>query len=241
MIWLYGKHACFAAIQNNNRTIHSILVTNKDDAEEIKHLSDKKLNIRIQTKKELDQVLGRDAVHQGIAMQVSPLSYEDLSYLQTLDDTNQIVVILDQVTDPHNVGAIMRSCAAFGAKAIIEQERHSPKETGTLAKAASGALEILPRIHVGNIAQTLKQLQSMGFWTAGFSEQGNTYLPKADLKGKVALVMGSEGDGMRRLTKEYCDFHLKLPTAEFSTLNVSTATAVALYQVYIQHHEGRLS
>ena len=233
MIWLYGKHACYAAIQNKNRQIHKIVVTQKNEQDAVSKLLNTNTRIDMMGKKDLDNLVGRDAVHQGIAVQVTPLPYEDISYLKNLTEENQIVVVLDQVTDPHNVGAILRSCAAFGVKALIEQERHSPKETAALAKTASGALEIIPRIHVGNLSQSMKDLQSMGFWTVGFSEEAKEYLHKADLKGKIAIVMGSEGDGLRRLTEAKCDFHLKLPTANFSTLNVSTATSVALYQTFI--------
>ena len=233
MIWLYGKHACYAALKNKNRQIHKIVVTHKNERAHISNLVKKNTRIDIMVKKDLNHLVGRDAVHQGIAVQVSPLEYEDISYLKRVKDQNQIVVVLDQVTDPHNVGAILRSCAAFGVKALIEQYRHSPKETGVLAKTSSGALEIVPRIHVGNLNQSMKDLQDMGFWTVGFSEEAKEYLHKANLKGKIAIVMGSEGDGLRRLTEEKCDFHVKLPTENFSTLNVSTATSVALYQTFI--------
>jgi 23S rRNA (guanosine2251-2'-O)-methyltransferase len=233
MIWLYGKHACYAAIQNKNRQIYKIVVTQNTERDAVSKLLNSRARIEIMGKKNLDNLVGRDAVHQGIAIQVSPLGYEDITYLKNINDQNQIVVLLDQVTDPQNVGAILRSCAAFGVKALIEQERHSPKETAVLAKIASGALEIVPRIHVGNLSQSMKDLQSMGFWTVGFSEEAKEELHKADLKGKIAIVMGSEGDGLRRLTEAKCDFHIKLPTANFSTLNVATATSVALYQTFL--------
>jgi len=233
MVWLYGKHACYAAIQNKQRQIHRIVVTHKNEQDVVSKLVHTRTQIEIIGKKDLDHLVGRDAVHQGIAVQANLLDYTDLTYLETIEESDQIVVILDQVTDPHNVGAILRSCAAFGVKALIEHERHSPKETAALAKAASGALEMIPRIHVGNLSHSMKDLQAMGFWTVGFSEEAKEYLHQADLKGKIALVMGSEGDGLRRLTEEKCDFHVKLPTKKFSTLNVSTATSVALYQTFM--------
>jgi 23S rRNA (guanosine2251-2'-O)-methyltransferase len=140
---------------------------------------------------------------------------------------------LDQVSDPHNVGAILRSAAVFGAKALILTDRNAPSESGVLAKSASGALEIVPLIRVTNLAHTIKDLKDIGFWCVGFAETGTTTLDQIDLKGKIALVMGAEGDGMRRLTKDLCDFTVSLPTAaSFSALNVSNAAAIALYETF---------
>lgn len=229
MIWLYGRHSCLSALSNPKRQIHQIIVSDKfGDMPEFKGKK-----VIVKDRRYLDELLGKDAVHQGIAIQASFLPLHDLSYLEQFVEPNQIVVILDQVSDPSNVGAILRSCAAFGVKALIAPDRHSPKETASLAKTASGALEIVPRIQVGNLRQAIEELQKMGFWTVGFSEEAKGPLHKANLTGKIALVMGSEGEGLRRLTQENCDFHVNLPTAEFSTLNVATATAIALYQTYL--------
>ncbi len=159
----------------------------------------------------------------------------------TLDDlgavtnSQQIVMVLDQVTDPHNVGAILRTSAAFGVKVLVMQDRHSPSETGVLAKAASGALELVPIIRIPNLASAIQALQGFCFWTVGFAEKESKSIHTIDLKGKIALIMGAEGDGMRRLTKEQCDFSAYLPTVSaFSTLNVSNAAAIALYETYKQ-------
>eukprot|EP01037_Dinobryon_pediforme_P014768 gene14768-14898_t len=151
------------------------------------------------------------------------------------EDQNQRVVVLDHVNDPHNVGAILRSAAVFGAKAVIMTERHAPKESGVLAKSASGALEVVPMCIINNLAHALRELKELGFWCIGFAESGKKTLAELDLKGKTALIFGGEGDGMRRLTTDLCDFTVRLPSEEsFSTLNVSNAAAVGLYEVYRQ-------
>ena len=133
------------------------------------------------------------------------------------------------------IGAILRSAAVFGAKAVIMTERHAPKESGVLAKSASGALEVVPMSIVSNLAHALRELKELGFWCIGFAESGKKTLCELDLKGKTALIFGGEGDGMRRLTQDLCDFTVRLPCEEsFSTLNVSNAAAVGLYEVYKQ-------
>jgi 23S rRNA (guanosine2251-2'-O)-methyltransferase len=191
--------------------------------------------VQVTTKESLQSILPQGAVHQGIAFKVQPLQSLDLSDLLRSDEPNQILVILDQVSDPHNVGAILRSCAVFGAKALVLTDRNAPKESATLAKTASGAMEFVPMCFVKNLANSLKELKAAGFWCVAFAEEAKQTLAQVDLKGKIALVMGAEGDGIRRLTAENCDFYVKLDsTPTFSTLNVSNAAAIALYETYKQ-------
>jgi 23S rRNA (guanosine2251-2'-O)-methyltransferase len=233
MIWLYGRHACEAALKNKKRKVYKILLANEKDKSLLPNMQGQKIDIQIVDKRKFDDLFPKDAVHQGFAIQVDPLPLKHLEDLSNNKKENQIVVLLDQVSDPHNVGAILRSCAVFGVDALIIPDKYAPKETASLAKTASGSLEIVPRITVSNLSQAIKSLQKMGFWTVAFSEEAKEPLHKVNLKGKIALVMGSEGDGIRRLVGENCDFHVHLPATEFSTLNVATATSIALYQTYL--------
>ncbi|MEO3434978.1 23S rRNA (guanosine(2251)-2'-O)-methyltransferase RlmB [Inquilinus sp. CAU 1745] len=181
----------------------------------------------------LDALLPDGAVHQGVVLLAAPLAETDLYDLGRLteDRRSSVVVVLDQVTDPHNVGAILRSAAAFGADAVVTTERNAPEMTGTLAKTASGAAEYVPVIRVMNLARALRDLQEWGFWCVGLAEEGERTLSELAPTGKVALVLGAEGPGLRRLTRETCDALVRLPTSgPVGSLNVSNAAAVALYE-----------
>jgi len=234
--WLFGQHAVIEAIGNPERKVQRLVRVGgeSDDLPETA-ASGRPLPLWEPIDRHaLEQLLPEGAVHQGIAARVSPLP--DVDLLDICEEATSreaaTVVILDQVTDPHNVGAILRSAAAFGALAVILTERHAAPESGTLAKSASGALEHLPLVRVGNLVQAMEQLKEAGFWLAGLAAEGQTTLAGAKLSGKVGLVMGAEGPGLRRLTREHCDLLVRLPTGgPIAHLNVSNAAAVALYEL----------
>ncbi|MDR1208520.1 MAG: 23S rRNA (guanosine(2251)-2'-O)-methyltransferase RlmB [Holosporales bacterium] len=231
MVYLYGLHACFAALGNPRRKVERVWCTESvgrklDDTSFVASISAPQ-KYYISDKKKLDSLVNE--VHQGIVIQAHPLLTEPISIVKS--SKMDLVVVLDQVTDPQNVGSILRLCRVFGAGALIMARARSPAETGAIAKVASGALELVPRCIVSNIADGIRQLKEFGYWSVGLAEDSSQSIRELDFSGKIALIMGSEGAGIRRLTKELCDFTAFIPTsAEFSTLNVTTATAIALYE-----------
>jgi len=229
-VWLYGYHAVTAALQNPNRSIHRLLLGKETARELPPDLIPAGLSAEPADRAEFSRLLPPGAVHQGIAAFVSPLP--DLYEPDIPEKESSVVVILDQVTDPHNVGAILRSAAAFDADAVIVTQRNAPETTGALAKSASGALELIPLIYVSNLARTMDSLKRRGYWCVGMDGAAKQTLRDADLPRKVALVMGSEGYGLRRLTAQNCDFMVKLPISpRIESLNVSNAAAIALYDL----------
>ncbi|GHD58746.1 hypothetical protein GCM10017083_42170 [Thalassobaculum fulvum] len=237
---LYGRHAVQAALANPRRKVVAIRHTPQTADALAGILAGLPEGRRAELpapqameRADLDAGLPADTVHQGLVLKVEPLDDADLGDLiagwQGRDDV--LVVILDQVTDPHNVGAVLRSAAAFGASALIMQDRHGPPVTGTLAKTASGAVDAVPMARVVNLARAIRDLQEAGFWCTGLAEEGSTDLAEVDLRGRCGLVLGAEGTGLRRLTRETCDALARLPTCPpIGSLNVSAAAAVALYQ-----------
>jgi 23S rRNA (guanosine2251-2'-O)-methyltransferase len=223
-------HAVAAALANPARRLRRLVLTEDAEAALIARLpAPWPLQPERVDRGRLDHLLGRDIVHQGVALLADPLAPPILQHV--LERPGPIIV-LDQVTDPRNVGAIMRSAAAFGAAAVITQDRNAPEETGALAKAASGALETMPLLRAVNIARTLIALKAANCWTVGL-DAGKAPLSGPSLAGRrVALVLGAEGDGLRRLTRETCDelAGLAMPGA-MDSLNVSAAGAVALYEL----------
>jgi 23S rRNA (guanosine2251-2'-O)-methyltransferase len=231
-IWIYGKHAVTAALANPKRKIHQILATNQAK-QDLEAYIPPKISIKIVNSKDISNLVGQDAIHQNIAAQVFPLSQPDL---EDIYNNNNIscLLILDHITDPHNVGAIMRSAAAFEVDAIIATHDHSPKESATLAKSASGALETIPLVKVTNLASTIKALKKQGYWIIGLDING-TPLNKINMPTKAAFILGAEGTGMRRLTKENCDLIATIQMSKnVESLNVSNAAAITLYQFYSQ-------
>lgn len=232
-VWLYGIHAVAAALANPNRRLRRLMLTAEAEATLAARVPQPWPVASERTERaRLDQLLGRDIVHQGAALLADLLAPPALS--RVLERSGPVLV-LDQVTDPRNVGAILRSAAAFGAAAVITQDRNAPEENGALAKAASGALETMPLLRAVNIARTLIALKAAGCWVVGLDSGG------ADLSGpslsqrRVALVLGNEGDGLRRLTRDTCDevAGIGMPGggSGLDSLNVSAAAAVALYEL----------
>jgi 23S rRNA (guanosine2251-2'-O)-methyltransferase len=227
-VWLYGRHPVLAALANPERRFERILAT-KEAAD--RHARELGSRAQILSREDMAQRLPAGAVHQGLAALVAPLEEPGLEDVLARCGDDALVLALDQVTDPHNVGAILRSAAAFGAAGVIVTDRHAPADTGVLAKSASGALEIVPLMRAVNLARTMEQLKEAGFWLYGLDERGETAIDKLDLKGRVCVVLGAEGEGLRRLTAEKCDRLVTIPTnAALAALNVSNAAAVAAYE-----------
>jgi 23S rRNA (guanosine2251-2'-O)-methyltransferase len=230
--WLYGLHAVSAALANPARRLRRLLVTRGAEQELAERFSPPwRVAPEIVERPRLDGLLPPDSIHQGAALLVEQLEPPPMERL--LEQTTGPVLVLDQVTDPRNVGAILRSAAAFGAAAIVVQDRHAPQETGLLARAASGALEVVPILREVNLARALEILKKSGLWVVGLEAAGPVTLAQSGLIGRrVALVLGAEGEGMRRLTREGCDELVRLPIKPaMESLNVSAAAAVALYEL----------
>ena len=233
-LWLYGTHAVEAALANPDRRKHRLVCTTKaPESLQIPEYAMKTgLNAEILDRTDIDKICGEDAVHQGLALLVSPLKdlhVEDLIDL-VQDHTLSTILVLDQATDPRNIGAVMRSARAFGADGIIIQDRNSPPETGTMAKAASGALETIPLVRATNLARALWALKDAGYWVSGLDGYADLSIDDANISEKSVIVLGAEGTGLRRLTRETCDQTVKIPiNPEAESLNLSNAAAIALY------------
>jgi 23S rRNA (guanosine2251-2'-O)-methyltransferase len=223
---LYGWHTVAAALANPQRHIRKLLLTENA----ARRLADEHIDMPVAPEivrpSVIDQRLGPDAVHQGLLAEADPLPSPDIDMLPQ----QGIVLVLDQITDPHNVGAIMRSAAAFAVKAIVTTARHSPEATGVLAKSASGALELVPLVTVQNLARALTEMNDQGFLTVGLDSQGAENLGALVLRQPLALVLGAEGKGLRQLTRDTCSVVARLDMpGEIKSLNVSNAAVLALY------------
>ncbi len=231
-IWIYGKHAVRAAVLNKRRRIFKVVVL-PQNRDFLADLSDLSVKVDVVDKNYFSSLFGKDVIHQGCAAQVLKL---DEIYLEDLPDDDCPIVFLDQVTDPQNIGSIMRAAAVFGAKAVVLPEMNSPEITAVVAKVASGAAETIPLIKVKNLVQSMKMLKKSGYWCLGLDERGEKKISEINLNGKFVLVIGSEGQGMRRLTRENCDFLVQLPSAgSFTTLNAAQAATVSLYEILRQN------
>jgi 23S rRNA (guanosine2251-2'-O)-methyltransferase len=246
-VLIWGSHAAGAALRNSNRDLFRVLVTDMaeerlKDAIAARHAMTPAVQGRIRiertTPQALDKRLGDDTVHQGVLLEAAPLDDVDLETIAdrvAADPKAGPMLVLDQITDPHNVGAILRSAAVFGAAAVVMTRRNSPPLGGVLAKSASGALELVPVVLVANLSRALADLGKLGFHRIGLAGDGDTTLEAAPLTGNLALVLGAEGRGMRHLTQETCDQVARIDAAPSDTghalasLNVSNAAAVALH------------
>jgi 23S rRNA (guanosine2251-2'-O)-methyltransferase len=229
--WLYGLHAARAALANPRRAIRRAVLTQRA-ADELKS-SLSRVRAEILAPDALARLLPPGAVHQGVGFLCEPLAMLDLeTAMSPATPGRRIVAVLDQVTDPHNEGAILRSAAAFGVCAVVVQDRHAPPESGALAKAASGALDIVPRVVVVNIARALEELGRLGFWRIALASDGEAALSQAAASGDIAIALGAEGAGLRRLVRERCDATAFIPTVgTIDSLNVSNAAAIAFYEL----------
>jgi 23S rRNA (guanosine2251-2'-O)-methyltransferase len=221
---IYGWHSVLAALQNPRRRVRKLLATG-NALQRLQEIGIAGLPEPAEAR-DIDRLAGAGAVHQGIALLADPLPEPDLLDLEDA----RLVIVLDQVTDPHNVGAILRSAAAFGCAALILAERHGPHESGVLAKAASGGLEHVALVRVKNLARAMDQLGDMGFERLGLDSEHAEPLGAVRAGEKTAVVLGAEGKGMRRLTREKCDRLVRLDVPGLiKSLNVSNAAALALY------------
>ena len=231
---LYGLHAVRAALANPRRKVHRLVLTDRA-VEELGKAAMSRARHEIATSDAIGRMLAPGSVHQGVALNCEKLparALEDVIIPNVLGK-RRIVLVLDQITDPHNAGAILRSAVAFGVDAVIVQDRHAPPESGVLAKAASGALDVVPIATVVNIARTLERLGEHDFWRVALTGDGDQPLREATAhRPDVALVLGSEGSGVRRLVRERCDTSAFIPIGKSTeSLNVSNAAAVALYEL----------
>jgi 23S rRNA (guanosine2251-2'-O)-methyltransferase len=223
----WGKHAVAAALDNPQRTVLRAWAT-REAADLMQFPKD--LPLTLADAADLARLVARDAPHQGVVIEVEPLTEQWLDDLLPDAPEGSLLLVLDQVTDPHNVGAILRSAAAFGVAGIVTQDRHSPPEGGVVAKAASGALERVPWIRVVNLARALDEIGEAGFWRIGLAGDAEQTLAQALGPPRIALVLGAEGPGLRPNTREHCDALARLPIEDaIESLNVSNAAAVALY------------
>ena len=223
----WGRHAVAAALDNPKRRIVRAWAT-RDAAGFMQFPAD--VPVTLAEAPDLGRLVPSDAPHQGVVIEVEPLEEVWIDDVLHGAADKAMLLVLDQVTDPHNVGAILRSATAFGAAGIVTQDRHSPPESGVVAKAASGTLERMPWVRVVNLARALEEIGEAGFWRIGLTGDASTDLKDALGPARVALVLGAEGAGLRPNTRDHCDALARLPIADaVESLNVSNAAAVALY------------
>ena len=230
--WLYGIHAARAALANPRRKVLRARLV-EPTWQQLKDSFPPEAQWQICPGDQISQLVPPGAVHQGVALFCEPLPPVDLGeFLAAAQSGARRIAVLDQITDPHNEGAILRSAAAFGFSGVVVQTRHSPPETGVLAKAASGALDLVPRIAVVNIARALEEMGRAGVWRVALTADGAEEIRNALTGRDLAVVLGAEGSGLRRLVRERCDTSAHIPmTSAMRSLNVSNAAAIAFYEI----------
>ncbi|MDD3371322.1 MAG: 23S rRNA (guanosine(2251)-2'-O)-methyltransferase RlmB [Alphaproteobacteria bacterium] len=237
-ILIWGLHAVRAAYLNPKRRVTRLWLSEAGEKLFTRTIDEarddllKRPDAKKMDREGLDRLVPPNTVHQGIVIETLPLPDQGLEAILSADPPPDLILLLDQVTDPHNVGAILRSAAAFGAGAVVMTERNAPASTGVLAKTASGALDVTPLLHVVNLSRALDELREAGYWCIGLAEEGEKTLADIDMSGRTALILGAEGEGLRHLTRQKCDELAKLPTqGPIGSLNVSNAAAIALYEM----------
>jgi 23S rRNA (guanosine2251-2'-O)-methyltransferase len=230
---IYGKHPVIAALNNPRRHCIKLYTTKFIWHELQQKIPNLKITAHLLEPHELEMMLPIGSNHQNIILEAHPLKTLELEDIieQDSSKSTSCLIILDQITDPHNIGAIIRSAAAFSASAIILPDNNSPKENATIVKCAAGATETVPMIYVTNLANCIKSLKKEGYWIIGLDGHTNSELNPSIFSEKVAIVMGSEDTGMRKLTKDNCDYIVKIPmSSNLESLNVSNAAAITLYE-----------
>lgn len=240
IVRLFGIHPVEAALRNPSRRIGRLLATDNAARRLADAMSARGVTAEPVTPRELDRMLGPDTVHQGAMMETEPLPEPELAGLAEAAHAGGPVVVLDQVTDPHNAGAVIRSAAVFGASGLVMTRRHSPPLNGTLAKSASGALEIVPIVLAQNLARAMAELKAQGVRLIGLDGDGETLIDDEPLTGPTAIVLGAEGKGLRQLTRESCDVVCRIAApGPIDSLNVSNAAAVALHLAAMRRRAGQ--
>ncbi|KQO54473.1 23S rRNA (guanosine(2251)-2'-O)-methyltransferase RlmB [Methylobacterium sp. SD274] len=228
---LYGWHPVSQALANEGRGLHRLLATENALARLTEELGQLRIDAELVRPNAINALLGPDAVHQGLYLEADPLPGPDLDDLP--DDA--LLLALDQITDPHNVGAIVRTAAAFGVAGIITTARHSPTATGVLAKSASGGLEHVPLVIVRNLSDALIDLGKRGFTRIGLDSEGEATLDSVGPKRPAVIVLGAEGKGLRQRTRDNCDVLARIPfSGEIRSINVSNAAAITLYALSVR-------
>ena len=243
-VWIYGRHACLAAVSNTNRVCAELVIADgfaKKYAEIIRLAKNRKVFVRETDAQKLDSIVKSKVAHQGVLLKVLPIFGNNSSSSIRIEDvvssskSSSTILILDEVTDVHNVGAILRSAACFDIDAVVLTEHNSPKESFGMAKASSGATDIVPVVCVGNLVKTLEYLKQKDYWCYGFDAANGSPLHKMEFSERRVIVLGSEGKGLRQLTRKHCDHLVKIHmSGKMDSLNVSTAAAIAMYSVTLQ-------